>query len=257
MSTLTAVPTALIVHAHPEPLSFSSAQVTAAAESLTEAGYRVDLLDLYAEGWAPVLAREEFGPVDGPFKPQAEQMRAIERGTLDSAVRDHLDRLLAADLLVLSFPLWWFSLPAVLKGWVDRVFVMGGVFGGAHGLFGEAALADRRAMLLFTTGGSAESFRPGGAFGPMDDFLFHIHRGMLEFVGFEVLDPVITYGPARMTEQERAAALDAVGESFARFAVTAPAAVRRMPAKVDCRPATPVGSVPRHAPDAAHPAPGS
>ncbi|MFF6913043.1 NAD(P)H-dependent oxidoreductase [Streptomyces sp. NPDC012466] len=216
MSTFDAAPSALIVHAHPEPRSFSSAQMTAAARSLGEAGYRVDILDLYAEGWAPVLARDEFPPVDGPFKPQAEQLRAVEEGTLDAAVREHLDRLLAADLLVLSFPMWWFSLPAVLKGWVDRVFVMGGVFGGAHGLFGEAALAGKRAMLLFTTGGAGESFRPGGAFGPMDAFLFHIHRGMLEFVGFEVLDPVITYGPARMTDEERAAALEAVGQAVVR-----------------------------------------
>ncbi|MFD7242021.1 NAD(P)H-dependent oxidoreductase [Streptomyces massasporeus] len=218
MSTFDAAPGALIVHAHPEPLSFSSAQMAAAAGSLGEAGYRVDVLDLYAEGWAPVLAREEFAPGDGPFKPQAEQMRAVEDGTLDPLVRDHLDRLLAADLLVLSFPMWWFSLPAVLKGWVDRVFVMGGVFGGPHGLFGEAALAGKRAMLLFTTGGPGESFRPGGAFGPLDDFLFHIHRGMLEFVGFEVLDPVVTYGPARMTDEERSAALEAVEEAVARAA---------------------------------------
>ncbi|MFI7018779.1 NAD(P)H-dependent oxidoreductase [Streptomyces sp. NPDC050164] len=221
MSTFAAAPTALIVHAHPEPHSFSTAQMAAAARSLGEAGYRVDVLDLYADGWAPVLAREEFAPVDGPFKPQAEQMRAVEEGTLDAAVKAHLDRLLAADLLVLSFPMWWFSLPAVLKGWVDRVFVMGGVFGGDHGLFGDAALAGKRAMLLFTTGGPGESFRPGGAFGPMDDFLFHIHRGMLEFVGFQVLDPVITYGPARMTDQERTAALDAVRESVARIAADA------------------------------------
>jgi NAD(P)H dehydrogenase (quinone) len=225
MSTFTAAPTALIVHAHPEPRSFSTAQMTATAQSLGEAGYRVDVLDLYADGWAPVLAREEFAPVEGPFKPQAEQLRAVEEGTLDAAVRAHLDQVLAADLLVLSFPMWWFSLPAVLKGWVDRVFVMGGVFGGGHGLFGDAALAGKRAMLLFTTGGPSESFRPGGAFGPMDDFLFHIHRGMLEFVGFQVLEPVITYGPARMTDQERAAALDAVRESVARVAADAGATV--------------------------------
>ncbi|MGX1563121.1 NAD(P)H-dependent oxidoreductase [Streptomyces sp. NPDC055506] len=213
MSSFAAAPTALIVHAHPEPRSFSTAQMATAAQALRDAGYRVDVLDLYADPWAPVLAREEFAPVEGAFKPQAEQMRAVRDGTLDATVRAHLDRLLAADLLVLSFPLWWFSLPAILKGWVDRVFVMGGVFGGDHGLFGDAALAGKRAMLLFTTGGADESFRPGGAFGPMDDFLFHIHRGMLEFVGFEVLAPVITYGPARMTDQERTAALTRVGES--------------------------------------------
>jgi NAD(P)H dehydrogenase (quinone) len=226
MSTLDAAPTALIVHAHPEPHSYSTAQMATAAQALRDAGHRVDVLDLYADGWAPVLAREEFAPADGPFKPQAEQMRAVKDGTLDAAVKAHLDRLLAADLLVLSFPMWWFSLPAILKGWVDRVFVMGGVFGGDYGLFGDAALAGKQAMLLLTTGGPSESFRPGGAFGPMDDFLFHIHRGMLEFVGYQALDPVVTYGPAHMTDQERAAALEAVRESVALIAADSKVTVR-------------------------------
>lgn len=218
MSTSDAAPLALIVHAHPEPRSFSTAQMTTAAQALREAGYRVDVLDLYADAWAPTLARDDFPSVEGHFKPQAEQMRAVRDGTLDATVQAHLDRLLAADLLVLSFPMWWFSLPAILKGWVDRVFVMGAVFGGGHGLFEDAALVGRRAMLLFTTGGSRESFLPGGAFGPMDDFLFHIHRGMLEFVGYQVLDPVVTYGPAHMSDEERAAALDVVRESVRRVA---------------------------------------
>ncbi|MFJ5993721.1 NAD(P)H-dependent oxidoreductase [Streptomyces sp. NPDC092370] len=135
-------------------------------------------------------------------------MRAPAQGSRASPVE--------TDLLVPSFPMEWFSLPAVLKGRGDRVFVRGGVFGGAHRLSGEAALAGRRAMLLFTTGQSGESLRPGGAFGPMDDFLFPIHRGMLEFVGFEVLDPVINHGPARMTDQERTAALEAVGQAVGR-----------------------------------------
>ncbi|MBO8193656.1 NAD(P)H-dependent oxidoreductase [Streptomyces oryzae] len=218
MSTLDAAPTALIVHAHPEPHSFSTAQMATAAQALRDTGYRVDILDLYADAWSPVLAREEFAPAEGPFKPQAAQMRAIEDGTLDATVKAHLDRLLAADLLVLSFPMWWFSLPAILKGWVDRVFVMGGVFGGDHGLFGDAALAGKQAMLLLTTGGPSESFHPEGTFGPMEDFLFHIHRGMLEFVGYHVLNPVITYGPAHMTDQERAAALESVRDSVTLIA---------------------------------------
>ncbi|MEV5510159.1 NAD(P)H-dependent oxidoreductase [Streptomyces orinoci] len=213
MPTFDAAPTALIVHAHPEPHSFNTAQMTTAAQALRDAGYRVDVLDLYSEAWAPVLGREEFAPVEGYFKPQVEQMRAIKDGTLDEAVKGHLDRLFAADLLVLSFPLWWFSLPAILKGWVDRVFVMGGVFGGDYGYFDDAALAGKRAMLLLTTGGSSEAFQADGTLGAMDDFLFHIRRGMLEFVGYQVLDPVVTYGPVRMTDQERAEALEKVRES--------------------------------------------
>lgn len=226
MSTFGGVPTALIVHAHPEPRSFSTAQMTTAARTLNGAGYHVDVLDLYAEGWAPVLRREQFTSTEDRFKPQAEQVRAVREGTLDREVEAHLQRLLAADLLVLSFPMWWFSMPAVLKGWVDRVFVMGGVFGGEHGFFEDAALTGRRAMLLFTTGGSAEAFEPGGAFGPMDDFLFHIHRGMLEFVGYEVLDPVVTHKPVRMTDEERGVALKRVERAIADVAGAATAPIR-------------------------------
>ena len=74
-------------------------------------------------------------------------------------------------------------------------------------MFGDAAFAGERAMPLFTTGGSSEAFRPGGAFGAVADLLFHIRGGMLEFVGYQVLEPVITYGPAHLTDEERAAAL--------------------------------------------------
>jgi NAD(P)H dehydrogenase (quinone) len=223
--TRESAPTALIVHAHPEPLSFCTAQMTTAAQTLRDAGYKVDVLDLYTGAWAPVLAREEFAPLDGPFKPQAEQMRAVRDGTLDAAVKDQLERLLDADLLVLSFPMWWFSLPAILKGWIDRVFVMGALFGGDHGFFETAALAGKRAVLLFTTGGNDAAFRAGGAFGAVEDFLYHIHRGMLEFVGYRVLDPVISYGPAHLDGEQRAAALEAVRESVKRLAaekITAP-----------------------------------
>ncbi|MDH6132689.1 NAD(P)H dehydrogenase (quinone) [Kitasatospora sp. MAA4] len=211
MPTFDAAPTALIVHAHPEPRSFNSAQMAVAAQALRDAGYQVDVVDLYASDWAPVLAAAEFAPLGGQvFKPQAEQMRAVRDGTLDEAVKEQVDKVLAADLLVLSFPLWWFSLPAVLKGWVDRVFVMGALFGGEHGFFDAAALAGKHAVLLFTTGGSHEMFQPGGAFGPQDEFLFHIHRGMLEFVGYQVLDPVVSYGPAHLDDEARAVALEEV-----------------------------------------------
>lgn len=225
MSNLDAARSALIVHAHPEPGSFSTAQMSTAAQALRDAGYTVDVLDLYAQGWAPVLDRDGFA-TQGYFKPQAEQLRAVRQGTLAPHVQDHLDRVLAADLLVFSFPLWWFSVPAILKGWVDQVFAMGATFGGDHGVFDQAALAGKRAMLLLTTGGSRESFQPGGSLGSLHDFLFHIHRGMFEFVGYQPLEPVVTYGPAHMTDQERAQALQAVRRSVTLAAADPRLAVR-------------------------------
>ncbi|PRY12529.1 NAD(P)H-dependent oxidoreductase [Kineococcus rhizosphaerae] len=211
MSTPPAAPTrsALIVHAHPEPDSFSSAQAAAVAEQLRSRDVQVHQIDLYAEGWDPVLAREHFMDGPGYFKPQAEQMQAVVTGTLDDPVAAHLRQVQQADLLVLSFPLWWFSMPAIMKGWVDRVFVMGATFGGEHGIFERGGLRGKKAIVVLTTGGAQPAFAPAapGGYGDIDAFLFHIHRGMLEFVGYDVLPPVITYGPTRLDGAERAAAL--------------------------------------------------
>ncbi|KQQ03377.1 MULTISPECIES: NAD(P)H-dependent oxidoreductase [unclassified Rathayibacter] len=211
---------ALIVHAHPEPASFSSAQANAVEEQLHRDGLEVQRIDLYADGWDPVLHRDQFG-TSGYFKPQAEQRDAVIGRTLGNPVQAHLDLLLRADLLVLSFPLWWFSMPAILKGWIDRVFVMGAAFGGEHGVFADGGLRGKQAMLLLTTGGGEPAFSPGAAegYGDMQTFLFHIHRGMLEFVGYDVLPPVITYGPARLEPAERDDALRRVRAQASASAV--------------------------------------
>lgn len=204
----------MVVHAHPEPNSFCSAQMREATTTLQHNGYDVRLFDLYRDRWPPVLGPGEFTDQEGCFKPQAAQMRAARERSLATEVQEHLDTLLRADLLVLSFPLWWFSVPAILKGWLDRVFIMGAVFGGGeYGYFEEAALAGRRAVLLVTTGGSAESFSPSTGAGNLPALLFHIDHG-LRFVGYEVLEPVVTWGPARQSEAERRDSLVAVRAAF-------------------------------------------
>lgn len=213
MTTTPSPRTALIVHAHPEPRSFSAAQMRAAERRLVAQGWAVTVVDLHAIGWDPVLDPSQFPP-GAHFKPQAEQMAAVRAGRLDPVVAEQLEALLAADLLVLSFPLWWFSVPAILKGWLDRVLVMGAVFGGDLGLFDEAALAGRRAVLLLTTGGSAEAFGPGSRFGDLEALLYPIHHGTLRFVGYDVLEPVVTFAPAHGDDAARTTGLDAVGAAF-------------------------------------------
>lgn len=200
---------ALIVHAHPEPRSFSAAQARAAAEQLSTDGLGVTLLDLYAEGWDPVLSRDQFPGQSGYFKPQTAQLDAVAGGTLTEPVRSHLTLAQDADLLILSFPLWWFSMPAILKGWIDNTFVMGAAFGGERGIFADGGMRGKKAMLLVTTGGKQADFAGGtvNGYGELDTFLFHIHRGMLEFCGYEVLRPVVTFAPVRLDDHSRTEAL--------------------------------------------------
>lgn len=99
----------LYVYCHPLSDSFHAAIRKEALAGLEEAGHTVDLLDLYAEGFDPVLTAERRRDYHDP---------ARNRGNNQA----HADRLMAADALVVQFPTWSFGPPAMLKGWFDRMF---------------------------------------------------------------------------------------------------------------------------------------
>lgn len=212
------MPHALIVHAHPEPESFCSAQMREAVQALEVQGYTVEISDLYGMGWNPELGRSDFEhELVGHFKPQVEQVKAVNQGTFAPDVAAEIEKVQRADLLVFSFPMWWFSLPALLKGWVDRVFAMGVAYGGSVGRFETGGFQGRRAMLLFTTGSTEDMFGPGARDGEMDVILFHIQHGMFYFVGYTVLAPVMSFSPVRKTPQEREQQLVQVHEAFSNL----------------------------------------
>jgi len=105
----------LIVLDHPYEGSFTRALVAAATEGLTAAGGEVDLIDLHADGFDPVM--------------HAADLEAWRRGeSVDPMVADYQQRLLAADRLVLAFPIWWELMPAMTKGFFDKVLVKGVVY---------------------------------------------------------------------------------------------------------------------------------
>lgn len=209
------MPHALIVHAHPEAHSFCAAQMREAVSTLEAQGYTVEVSDLYQMNWSPALGRDDFThPLEGHFKPGPEQVRAHQQGTFTPDVAAELEKLLRADLLVFSFPMWWFSLPAILKGWVDRVFAMGVAYGGGVGTFDKGGFRGRRAMLLFTTGSLEEHFGPEARDGEMDVILFHILHGMFWFCGFTALESVVSFAPTRGTPETRAQQLGAVRTAF-------------------------------------------
>lgn len=122
-----------------------------------------------------------------------------------------MDKLASCDVLVLQFPLWWLGLPAILKGWVDRVLAVGRAYGGGR-YFGRGVFSGQRAMCSLTVGGPAAAYSAAGIYGPIESVLFPIHHGILAFVGFTVVEPFIVYAPSRLKEEERAAALQRYGE---------------------------------------------
>lgn len=209
------MPHALIVHAHPEAKSFCTAQMNEAAHALQAQGYTVEVSDLSAMNWNAELNRHDFTQdIEGHFKPPLAQEHAANAHTFAPDIAAELEKLERADLLVFSFPMWWFSLPALLKGWVDRVFVRGVAYGGSVGTFAEGGLRGKRGLLLFTTGSLEEHFGPGARDGELDVLLFHIQHGMLWFCGVQVLAPVVSFAPVRGTPEDRQRQLGAVRDAF-------------------------------------------
>lgn len=108
----------LIVYAHPEPQSFNGALFETAIETLEAAGHTVMTSDLYAMGFEPVSDRRNFQLARDPdfLKLQQEELYATERDSFSPELDAEMAKLEEAELLIFLFPLWWFGLPAILKG---------------------------------------------------------------------------------------------------------------------------------------------
>ncbi|WP_374336502.1 NAD(P)H-dependent oxidoreductase [Methyloversatilis sp.] len=198
----------LIVHAHPEAQSFSSAMCRSAADTLCAQGHTVTVSDLYAQGFNPVAGAADFTGRSNPdyLNYALEQRHAQERGMLAPDIRAEVDKVLACDLLILNFPIYWFSVPAMLKGWIDRVFVSGVFYGGKR-IYDRGGLRGRRALVAASLGGRAHMFGPGAIHGELNGMLRHLLQGSLGYVGFDVLQPFYAHHVPYLPEAERAAIL--------------------------------------------------
>jgi putative NADPH-quinone reductase len=102
----------LVIYAHPVETSFNAALHAATVAALTRAGHEVDDLDLYAEGFQPVLTR-------------AERLAYHDESANQAGVRPYVERLKRAEAVVFVFPTWSYGVPAILKGFFDRVLLPG------------------------------------------------------------------------------------------------------------------------------------
>ncbi|MCG2841204.1 NAD(P)H-dependent oxidoreductase [Sandaracinobacter sp. RS1-74] len=196
-----------IAFAHPEPQSLTASLRDVATSELTALGHEVQVSDLYAMGWKSNIDRSDF-----PTLAPDERMRvpyasgaAFLRGTLTDDVKAEQAKLLWADMMILQFPLWWYSMPAILKGWVERVYAAGFAYGvgvsdehRGGDRYGEGVFAGKRAMLLVSVGGQPDNYSARGICGPIEDVLFPINHGILYYPGFDVLPPFIVWGTDRL-----------------------------------------------------------
>jgi NAD(P)H dehydrogenase (quinone) len=226
----------LLVFAHPESRSLNGALRDVAIRELEAQGHEVRMSDLYADNWKSEVDRADFPPLepDARLKPAKASGEAFAANALTEDVKAEHEKLLWADVLILQFPLWWYSMPAILKGWVDRNWAYGFAYGvGEHSdrhwgdRFGEGKLAGKRAMLIVTTGGWEEHYSARGVNGPIEDLLFPINHGILYYPGYDVLPPFVAYRVDRLDEAGFEAIAGRLRERMRTLGATPPIPYRR------------------------------
>ncbi len=200
----------LIVYAHPEPKSFGRALLDQSVETLHSNGHEVVVSDLYAMKFNPVATAQDFGErrFAQALQYDREQKYSSQHDTFSPDIQAEIDKLLACDLLILQFPLWWFSVPAIMKGWIDRVFVNGTVYGAGGMRLNNGGLRGRRAMLAFTTGCFPAMMEPDGLLGQRDVILWHLQYGTFGYSGLEVLEPFVGWNIQYTDDAKRREYLD-------------------------------------------------
>ena len=207
---------ALYVYVHPEAESFNR-QLFEAGLAALERNYEVEVSDLYGMGFQPVLAEPDLGQhvtEDGTFLQRWSQATASH--SLPADVRDEQRKLREAELIVFQFPLWWYSVPAMLKGWIDRVFSAGFGFDvidpatGYTRKYGDGLLLGKRALIVVSFGETEAGVGPRGRSGDLDSLLFSFTHGTLFYTGMEVY-PLHAIGRADDLDEAR------VAEELSRF----------------------------------------
>jgi NAD(P)H dehydrogenase (quinone) len=207
----------LVVLAHPEQRSFNAQWAQASATASADLGHEVIWSDLYALGFDPAERAAHYDhPAGIPFDPLKAQAHATATA-LPADVAAEVAKLHRADRIVFHFPLWWFSPPAMLKGWCDRALAHGALHT-TDQRFDTGILKGKKALFCVTTGSSTDESAYNGKEGDVNLLLWPLAY-TLRYVGMTVLQPVCVHGVHGYHRGEPAMALtDKLGQVLERHA---------------------------------------
>lgn len=176
-----------------------------AGRELERMGHTVAVSELYPMGWNPALGPEDFDGerADTDHRDLSrEQAHSFATDGHSADVKAEQAKVAAADFILFQFPAWWFSMPAILEGCVDRVFSRNFAFS-VHRKYESGHFKGKRAMPCLTTGTASTFYEPNGIDGDLHQVFWPIHNGILACTGFTVLPPFAPLMPARVPVEER------------------------------------------------------
>jgi NAD(P)H dehydrogenase (quinone) len=185
----------LYIYAHPHLHSFNGMLYQEAQQTLSALQLPVVYNDLYTNKFNPTASETDFTDMDRSSTQQyfLAQHTAYHQDKLSADIKIELEKVAAADHIILQFPLWWFSMPAILKGWLDRILVKGFAYDSGK-VFAAGLLKNKTASVVVSTQSPASAYQLDGQHGvTMDNFLLPLYH-TLRFVGIEIKPAFITYG---------------------------------------------------------------
>ncbi|MBI2285337.1 NAD(P)H-dependent oxidoreductase [Candidatus Saccharibacteria bacterium] len=195
----------LIVYAHHEPGSFTSAMKNLAIEVLSRQGHGVVVSDLYGEGFNPVAQKWDFVTTSGGhFNYMTEQKHAANLDLAFSPdILGEIQKVKAADIILFATPLWWSGVPAILKGWFDRVLAMGVAWD--SGRFYEKGLLRGKQAMLIVSGGHPDQYYTGTGKHRVTPIqvLHGINHETLAFCGMDLQEPFVALNVLGLNDTDR------------------------------------------------------
>jgi NAD(P)H dehydrogenase (quinone) len=198
-----------ILFAHPNLQSFNGQLRDVAIQTLEAKGWTVTVSDLVQMKFKASADADDFTELSNPdfFDIQTEQQIAARKGTFTADILREHQLLSEADLIIMQFPLWWYSMPAVLKGYIDRVFSMGWAYGGGQALVGKK-------VLVSMTTGAPDFAWTAEKRGTIKEIFKHLFVGTFGLCGMQPLEPFIVYGAKRVTEHDKIDTFDTFKKHF-------------------------------------------
>lgn len=175
----------LVVFAHPNSESFGKGIVDTIVKASEEKGSKVRVRDLYEIGFDPILKPADF--------------LAFQAGKVPEDIAAEQEHIKWADVITFVYPVWWASVPAILKGYVDRVFSYGFAYEQIDGV-PTGLLKGKKALLFCTTGSPNEIYAANGMHNSMKQTT---DQGILNFSGIEEVSHTFFGAVPYVTDETR------------------------------------------------------
>lgn len=183
-----------IVFAHPDKRSLQHSLLQVTVDTLVANGHEVKVSDLYSMKWKSELDRDDFPelPKESRLRPLHASIESYKDNAYSKDILNEREKVLWADMVIFHFPLWWYSVPAIMKGWFDRVLVAPFATptqnDGSPGL-----LVGKKAQLIITAAATEENFSPSGFLDDIALSLYPIQTRMFKFMGLIASDPIVGF----------------------------------------------------------------